>query len=67
MAGLLALAAKGYEAQLAGELEQLIEIDALPCREAITQLLAPPATTIPTVRVELPARAQYDAKPGGRT
>ena len=66
MVGLLALAAKGHEAQLAGELEQLIEIDALPCIEAITQLLAPPATQIPTVRIELPALARYDAMLGGR-
>jgi hypothetical protein len=66
MVGLLALAAKGYEAQLAGELEQLIEIDALPELHAITQLLAPPATAIPNVRVELPELKRYDEVLGGR-
>lgn len=66
MVGLLALAAKGYEAQLAGELEQLIEIDVLPELDAITQLLAPPATVIPTVRVELPELKRYDEVLGGR-
>jgi len=63
---LLALAARGHEAQLAGELEQLIELDALPELEAITELLAPPATEIPQVRVELPALERYDAMLGGR-
>lgn len=66
MVGLLALAARGHEAQLAGELEQLIELDALPELEAITELLAPPATEIPQVRVELPALERYDAMLGGR-
>ena len=66
MVGLLALAAKGHEAQLAGELEQLIEIDALPELDAITQLLAPPATAIPNVRVELPELKRYDEVLGGR-
>ena len=39
--GLLALAADGHEAQLATELEQLIELDQLPDLMALTALLAP--------------------------
>jgi transposase InsO family protein len=66
MVGLLTLAARGHEAQLAGELEQLIELDALPELEAITELLAPPVTEIPQVRVELPALERYDAMLGSR-
>ena len=60
MVGLLALAADGHEAQLAGELEQLIELDQLPDLLALAQLLAPPATEVPDVVVKLPALAGYD-------
>ena len=60
MVGLLALAADGHEAQLADELEQLIELDQLPELLAMTQLLAPPATEVPDVVVKLPALAGYD-------
>jgi hypothetical protein len=60
MVGLLALAAAGHEAQLAGELEQLIELDQLPDLLALTRLLAPPATDVPDVVVKLPALAGYD-------
>jgi hypothetical protein len=57
---------RGHEAQLPGEFEQLIELDALPDLEAITELLAPPATEIQQVRVELPALERYDAMLGSR-
>ena len=54
------MAASGHEAQLAGELEQLIELDQLPDLLALTRLLAPPATDVPDVVVKLPALAGYD-------
>jgi DNA replication protein DnaC len=47
--GLLSLAADGHEAQLADELEQLIELDQLPDLQALSDLLVPPATTLPEV------------------
>lgn len=61
MVGLLALAARGHEAQLAIELEHLIETDALPDLRAIEQVLAPPRTAAPPVHVELPPLAVFDA------
>lgn len=61
MVGLLALAADGHEAQLADELEQLIELDRLPDLLALSQLLAPPKSEVPEVVVQLPALAGYDA------
>jgi len=60
MVGLLALAADGHEAQLADELEQLIELDQLPDLHALTTLLAPPSSEVPDVAVVLPALAGYD-------
>ena len=60
MVGLLGLAADGHEAQLAVELEQLIELDQLPDLHALSALLAPPKTDVPDVVVELPALAGYD-------
>ena len=51
MVGLLALAADGHEAQLAQELEQLIELDQLPDLNALTQLLAPAKGDVPHVVV----------------
>lgn len=60
MVGLLGLAADGHEAQLAVELEQLIELDQLPDLHALSALLAPPKTEVPDVVVELPALAGYD-------
>ena len=60
MVGLLALAADGHEAQLAVELEQLIELDQLPDLHALTALLAPPKADVPDVVVQLPALAGYD-------
>jgi len=60
MVGLLVLAADGHEAQLAQELEQLIELGQLPDLNALTQLLAPPQTNVPQVVVTLPALASYD-------
>lgn len=61
MVGLLVLAADGYEAQLAQELEQLIELDQLPDLHALTLLLAPPSAEVPQVMVTLPTLASYDA------
>src|ERR1022692_2660831 len=55
MVGLLVLAAEGHEAQLADELEQLIELDQLPDLLALTQLLAPPKSEVPIVTIELPS------------
>ena len=60
MVGLLVLAADGHEAQLAQELEQLIELDQLPDLNALTQLLAPPNGDVPRVVVTLPTLASYD-------
>ena len=60
MVGLLVLAADGHEAQLAQELEQLIELGQLPDLSALTQLLAPPTGDVPQVVVTLPALATYD-------
>ncbi len=60
MVGLLALAADGHEAQLAQELEQLMELGQLPDLNALTQLLAPPKSEVPSVVVALPALASYD-------
>jgi hypothetical protein len=60
MVGLLVLAADGHEAQLADELEQLIELDQLPDLHALTELLAPPTSEVPDVVVELPSLAGYD-------
>ena len=60
MVGLLVLAADGHEAQLAQELEQLIELDQLPDLNALTQLLAPPKGDVPQVVVTLPTLASYD-------
>ena len=59
--GLLALAADGHEAQLATELEQLIELDQLPDLLALTTLLAPRPGVLPDVKVELPDLAGFDA------
>ena len=60
MVGLLVLAAEGHEAQLAQELEQLIELNQLPDLGALTQLLAPPRCEVPQVVVMLPTLASYD-------
>lgn len=60
MVGLLVLAADGFEAQLAQELEQLIELGQLPDLNALTQLLAPPKGDVPQVVVTLPTLASYD-------
>ena len=59
--GLLVLAADGHEAQLASELEQLIELDQLPDLIALTALLAPRPGVLPNVKVELPDLAGFDA------
>lgn len=61
MVGLLALAADGHEAQLSGELEQLVELDQLPDLHALTQLLAPPRGEVPEISVQLPTLAACDA------
>ena len=54
------LAADGHEAQLAHELEQLIELGQLPDLNALTALLAPPRRELPDVAVQLPLLAGYD-------
>ena len=59
--GLLVLAADGHEAQLATELEQLIELDQLPDLIALSALLAPRPGVLPSVTVELPDLAGFDA------
>ena len=59
--GLLVLAAEGHEAQLATELEQLIELDQLPDLLALTALLAPRPGVLPIVNVDLPGLAGFDA------
>jgi len=59
--GLLVLAADGHEAQLAVELEQLIELDQLPDLPALSALLAPRPGVLPSVKVELPDLADFDA------
>jgi transposase InsO family protein len=64
--GLLVLAAEGHEAQLANELEQLIELDQLPDLLALTALLAPRPGVLPIVTVELPDLAGFDALLGVR-
>jgi len=58
--GLLGLAADGHEAQLADELEQLMELNQLPDLQALTELLAPPKGEVPEVTVTLPVLAVYD-------
>lgn len=64
--GLLGLAANGHEAELADELEQLIELDQLPDLMALSALLAPRPGILPDVKVELPDLASFDALLGGR-
>ncbi|MDP3123394.1 MAG: IS21 family transposase [Thiobacillus sp.] len=64
--GLLALAADGHEAQLAIELEQLIELDQLPDLLALIALLAPRPGVLPAVTVDLPALAGFDALLGAK-
>jgi transposase InsO family protein len=59
--GLLVLAADGHEAQLADELEQLIELNHLPDLHALSELLAPPRATVPEVTVQIAALSSYDA------
>ena len=59
--GLLGLAADGHEAQLSSELEQLIELDQLPDLLALTALRAPRPGVLPSVKVELPDLAGFDA------
>ncbi len=66
MVGLLVLAAKGHEAQLAAELEALIDLDTLPDLEAIGKMLLPPSKATPAVSVVLPGLAVYDAMLGAR-
>lgn len=61
MVGLLALAADGHEAQLADELEQLLEMGQLPDLRALTELVAPRRGELPEVAVQLPTLAGYDA------
>lgn len=64
--GLLVLAAEGHESQLATELEQLVELDQLPDLIALTALLAPRPGVLPSVKVELPDLAGFDALLGAQ-
>ena len=58
---LLALAhERNCEAALAKQLEMALEAGTLPDLEALAALLAPAATTMPTVNVELGSLADYD-------
>lgn len=59
--GLLSLAADGHEATLAQELELLHARNELPDVGALTQLLAPRPSDVPSVVIELPKLAEYDA------
>ena len=58
--GLLALAAEGYEAQVAAMLQQHIDRDELPDVQDLTERLKPRATEVPDVNIELPGLADYD-------
>ena len=62
MVGLLALAhERACEADLAGELDRLIEADALPDLAALERRFAPALARVPDVTVTLPSPALYDA------
>ncbi len=57
--------ADGHEAQLATELDSLIELDQLPNLLALSALLAPQPGVLPDVTVTLPALAGFDVLLGG--
>lgn len=62
MVGLLELAAgAGCEALLAARLDELLERGALPNLELLTEELAPRQASVPSVSIQLPELAQYDA------
>jgi hypothetical protein len=61
MVGLLALAADGYEAELAIELETLREANELPDLDAIRERYCPRNAALPTLEVPLPSPGVYDA------
>ena len=62
MVGLLALAHKrGCEADLAAELDRLIEADAMPDLAILERRFAPMPGRVPDVTVTLPSLALYDA------
>ena len=62
MVGLLALAhERGCEADLAGELDRLIEADAMPDLGVLEARFAPSPGRVPDVTVTLPSPALYDA------
>ena len=62
LVALLALAHEGAcEAALAAELESSLEKGSVPDIDAFRARFAPPSTTVPEVRVELPALSGYDA------
>ena len=62
MVGLLALAhERACEAELACELDQLIEADIVPDLAALESRFAPVLASIPTVTVTLPSATVYDA------
>jgi hypothetical protein len=59
--GLLALSADGHEAELALELEELAARNELPNIDVLKEQLAPRTNVIPTVAINLPPLAAYDA------
>ena len=62
MVGLLALAhERGCEADLAAELDRLIEADAMPDLAVLERWFAPVPGRVPDVTVTLPSPALYDA------
>ena len=62
MVGLLALAhERACEADLACELDRLIEVNALPDLASLESRFAPALPTIPDVTVTLPPPSLYDA------
>ena len=65
MVGLLDLAARGAcEVQLAQVLADLLQAGTLPELEGLEERFAPKATSVPEVKVELPALADYDCLMG---
>jgi hypothetical protein len=62
MVGLLALAhERGCEADLAAELDRLIEVNAMPDLDVLERRFAPAPGRVPDVTVTLPSPALYDA------
>jgi hypothetical protein len=61
MVGLLALAHdRGVEAEIATELDALLDAGELPDLASIQARFMPPATSVPAVRIDLPRASTYD-------